>query len=96
MEKLAPKPRAACPGLPITSTSEICPRYCSSLVKNQYHNGHPDLLPTGVFPGNAVQYAQEGIKVKVTMAWTLSFGILAIHSKQSARITTDFVKEWNL
>jgi len=30
------------------------------------------------------------------MAWTLSVGILVIHSKQSARITTDFVKEWNL
>ncbi len=40
------------------------PRYCFSLVKNQYHNGHPDLLPSGMFPGNAVQYAQEGIEVK--------------------------------
>jgi len=40
------------------------PRYCSALVKNQYHNGHPDLIPSGMFPGNAVQYAQEGIEVK--------------------------------
>jgi hypothetical protein len=40
------------------------PMYCSSLVKNQYHNGHPDLIPSGMFPGNAVQYAQEGIEVK--------------------------------
>ena len=31
------------------------PRYCSGLVKNQYHNGHPDLIPSGMFPGNAVQ-----------------------------------------
>jgi len=30
------------------------------------------------------------------MAWILSFGILVIHSKQSARITTDFLNEWNL
>ena len=21
------------------------PRFCSSLAKNQYHNGHPDLIP---------------------------------------------------
>ncbi len=40
------------------------PRYCSGLVKNQYHNGHPDLIPSGMFPDNAVQYAQEGIEVK--------------------------------
>ena len=40
------------------------PRYCSNLVKNQYHNGHPDLLPRGMFPSDAAQYAQEGIEVK--------------------------------
>lgn len=40
------------------------PRYCSSLVKNGYHNGHPDLLPDGRFPANAVQYAHEGIEIK--------------------------------
>lgn len=40
------------------------PKYCSSLVKNQYHNGHPDLIPTGMFPGDAVQYAHEGIEIK--------------------------------
>ena len=40
------------------------PKHCSSLVNNQYHNGHPDLIPIGMFPNNAVQYAQEGIEVK--------------------------------
>ncbi len=40
------------------------PKYCSSLVKNQYHNGHPDLIPSGMFPNNAVQYAQDGIEIK--------------------------------
>ncbi len=40
------------------------PKYCSGLVKNQYHNGHPDLLPKGMFPQDAIQYAQEGIEVK--------------------------------
>jgi hypothetical protein len=40
------------------------PKYCPTLVKNQYHNGHPDLVPKGMFPGDAVQYALEGIEVK--------------------------------
>jgi hypothetical protein len=40
------------------------PRYCSGLVKNRYHNGHPDLLPAGMFPDNAVQYAHEGVEIK--------------------------------
>ena len=40
------------------------PEHCPTLVKNRYHNGHPDLIPRGMFPGDAVQYAQEGIEVK--------------------------------
>lgn len=40
------------------------PKYCPSLVKNQYHNGHPDLIPRGMFPNNAVQYAQDGVEIK--------------------------------
>ena len=40
------------------------PKYCPALVKNQYHNGHPDLIPKGMFPGDAVQYAHEGIETK--------------------------------
>lgn len=40
------------------------PKYCSSLVKNLYHNGHPDLIPEGRFPNDAVQYAHEGIEIK--------------------------------
>lgn len=42
------------------------PRYCPGLVKNQYHNGHPDLLPAGLFTGNAAQYAHEGIEIKAS------------------------------
>jgi hypothetical protein len=45
-------------------TTVAIPKYCPGLVKNQYHNGHPDLLPVGVFPGNAVQYATDGIEIK--------------------------------
>lgn len=40
------------------------PRYCKSLVKNRYHNGHPDLIPHGVFPDDAVQHSTEGIEIK--------------------------------
>lgn len=40
------------------------PRYCDGLVKNRCHNGHPDRIPTGAFPEDAVQYATEGIEVK--------------------------------
>ena len=40
------------------------PKYCPTLVKNQYHNGHPDLIPPGMFPNNAVRHASVGIEVK--------------------------------
>jgi hypothetical protein len=40
------------------------PKYCSTLVKNRYHNGHPDLIPAGKFPGDAVQYSHEGVEIK--------------------------------
>ncbi len=40
------------------------PQYCPHLVKNQYHNGHPDLIPRGLFPNDAVQYANDGLEIK--------------------------------
>ncbi|MHB8625838.1 MAG: hypothetical protein ACYDBJ_20900 [Aggregatilineales bacterium] len=42
------------------------PKYCTGLHRNLYHNGHPDLIPTGKFPNNAVQYAHEGIELKAS------------------------------
>lgn len=39
-------------------------RHCGGLVKNRYHNGHPDLLPVGVYPNNSVLRADEGVEVK--------------------------------
>jgi hypothetical protein len=42
------------------------PKYCPSLVKNRYHNGHPDLLPKGKFPGDSILHAAEGIEVKAS------------------------------
>lgn len=40
------------------------PKYCVTLAKNQYHNGHPDLIPRGLFPEDAVQHSHEGIEIK--------------------------------
>jgi hypothetical protein len=48
------------------------PKYCAPLVRNLYHNGHPDLIPAGRFPGDAVQYAHEGIEVKASRKLTPS------------------------
>ncbi len=43
------------------------PRHCPTIAKNTYHNGHPDLLPAGKYPGNAAQHAgSDGIEVKAS------------------------------
>ena len=39
-------------------------KYCPTLVKNQYHNGHPDLIPAGRFRNDAAQHADDGVEVK--------------------------------
>lgn len=46
--------------------NETVPHYCPLLAKNQYHNGHPDLIPAGMFNGNSVQYSQKGIEIKAS------------------------------
>jgi len=40
------------------------PKHCPTLVKNRYHNGHPDLLPRDTYPGNSELHAEEGIEIK--------------------------------
>ena len=42
------------------------PRYCSGLVRNKHHNGHPDLIPANRFANDAVQYTHDGIEVKAS------------------------------
>jgi len=42
------------------------PKYCAGLVRNRFHNGHPDLLPAGRYEGDAAQYADQGIEVKAS------------------------------
>lgn len=46
--------------------SVYIPKYCTGIVKNRYHNGHPDLIPANRFPSNAVQYTNEGIEIKAS------------------------------
>ncbi len=40
--------------------------HCENLVVNQYHNGHPDLIPVGRFPDDSVQHSEEGIEIKAS------------------------------
>lgn len=42
------------------------PVYCTSLVKNRYPNGYPDLLPKRCYPSGEVQYGKVGIEVKAS------------------------------
>lgn len=42
------------------------PKHCKTLVKNNYHNGHPDLVPTGIFEKDACLHGNQGIEVKAS------------------------------
>lgn len=43
------------------------PKHCQTIAKNSCHNGHPDLLPAGKYPGNAAQHVgSNGIEVKAS------------------------------
>lgn len=41
-------------------------RHARVLTLNRYHNGHPDLIPEGLYPNDAVQAGEEGVEVKAT------------------------------
>ena len=41
-------------------------KYSRSLVVNALDNGHPDLLPHGMYPNNYAQEATEGVEIKAT------------------------------
>lgn len=43
------------------------PKHCPTVVKNLYHNGHPDMLPAGKYPDDAAQHAgSDGIEIKAS------------------------------
>jgi hypothetical protein len=46
--------------------SASIPKYCPTLVKNRYHNGHPDLIPVSVFPEDKIQHSDQGIEIKAS------------------------------
>jgi hypothetical protein len=41
-------------------------KHSRTLADNSYHNGHPDLVVRGVYPGNAVKSGSEGVEIKTT------------------------------
>jgi hypothetical protein len=52
--------------------SASIPKHCPGLVKNLFHNGHPDLIPTGKYVGNSILHGSVGIEIKAsryTKAW---------------------------
>ena len=40
------------------------PKHCKTIMRNKYHNGHPDMVPTGRYPGDSVLHGSEGIEIK--------------------------------
>ena len=42
------------------------PKYCKNIVRNNYHNGHPDLIPANTFPNDSIQYGDHGIEIKAS------------------------------
>jgi hypothetical protein len=44
--------------------SSTIPKHCKGLVKNRYHNGHPDLIPSNRFDNDMCQHGNEGIEIK--------------------------------
>lgn len=46
--------------------STTIPKYCVAVVKNKFHNGHPDLIPASTFENDAIRYGTEGIEIKAS------------------------------
>lgn len=40
------------------------PKHCKTIMRNKYHNGHPDMVPTGQYPGDSILHGPEGIEIK--------------------------------
>ena len=41
-------------------------RHSRVLTENGFHNGHPDLIPAGIYPHDMVQSGHQGVEVKAT------------------------------
>jgi hypothetical protein len=42
------------------------PKHCRSVCRNSYHNGHPDIVPAGIYPSDSIQHGSEGIEIKAS------------------------------
>jgi hypothetical protein len=43
------------------------PKHCKTVVKNRFHNGHPDMLPAGKYAKDSMQHAgADGIEIKAS------------------------------
>ncbi|HEX4000844.1 MAG TPA: hypothetical protein VHX65_20015 [Pirellulales bacterium] len=40
------------------------PKHCKTVVRNKYHNGHPDVIPAGQYPADEIQHGPEGIEIE--------------------------------
>lgn len=40
------------------------PKYCKTIIRNEYHNGHPDLIPLNHYPKNSILHGEDGIEIK--------------------------------
>jgi len=40
------------------------PKHCPTICRNAYHNGHPDLIPKGMYPKDSIQHGPDGIEIK--------------------------------
>lgn len=41
-------------------------KHSRTLTINLYHNGHPDLIVNGVYPGNSIKAGERGVEIKTT------------------------------
>ena len=46
--------------------SSNIPKNCASIIKNTYHNGHPDLVPANYYAKNSVLHGPHGIELKAS------------------------------
>ena len=57
---------AAMSGLVSDMLTASLAKHSRSLTENQYHNGHPDLIVSGVYANDAVKSGDQGIEIKST------------------------------
>ena len=57
---------AAMSGLISDMVAVSMAQHSRTLVENQYHNGHPDLIVNGVYANDSVKSGKKGVEIKST------------------------------